>query len=118
MRKVWKSALGATLLSASFACANAQTPAPYLLPYTINSIIGGGSKPTLRASCPGSKTSTVLDTLGDGCLASSSSVITNTDVHDVGVDPEGNVYFIDNGSTGTIRGLMLAVVWSISMSGV
>jgi sugar lactone lactonase YvrE len=103
MNKVWKSALGATLLSASFASANAQTPAPYLLPYTINSIIGGGAKPTLGASCPGSKTATVLDTLGDGCLASSSSVITNTDVHDVGVDPEGNVYFIDNGAIGTIR---------------
>jgi sugar lactone lactonase YvrE len=103
MSKIWKSALGAILLSASFTSANAQTPAPYLLPYTINSIIGGGSKPTLNASCPGSKTSIVLDALGDGCLASSSSVITNTDVHDIGVDPEGNIYFIDNGSTGTIR---------------
>src|SRR5882757_6138088 len=105
MSKVWKYALGATLLSAGFASANAQTPAPYLLPYTINSIIGGGSKPT-GALCPGPKgpnTATVFDTLGDGCLASSPSVITNTDVHDIGVDPEGNVYFIDNGATGTIR---------------
>src|SRR5260370_33215953 len=100
MNKVWKSALGAIFLSASFASANAQTPPPYLLPYTINSVIGGGSKPT-GTSCPGSKgptSGTVFDTLGDGCLASSSSVITNTDLHDIRVDPEGNVYFIDNGS--------------------
>jgi sugar lactone lactonase YvrE len=103
MNKIWKSALGATLLSASFISANAQTPPPYLLPYTINSILGGGSKPTVGASCPGPNGAKALDTLGDGCLATSSSVITNTDVHDVGVDPEGNVYFIDNGSTGTIR---------------
>src|SRR5260370_25782096 len=113
MSKVWKSALGAIFLSVSFTCGNAQTPRPYLLPSTINSIIGGGkapvvakaAKPPLYTPCPGPNgtTANVYDTLGDGCLASSSSVVTTTDVHDLGVDSEGNIYFIDNGSTGTIR---------------
>ena len=87
---------------------NAQTPAPYLLPYTINTIAGGGTAPTIGAACPGAlgttgNTGKATDTRGDGCLASSSSVVTSVDVHDIGVDPEGNVYFIDNGSPVMIR---------------
>src|SRR5215471_18396224 len=105
LSKVWKSALGATLLLVLVASANAQTPPPYLLPYTITTIAGGGTAPKAGNACPGVNGTSVVafDALGNGCLASSSSVVTNTDVHDVGVDPEGNVYFIDNGSTGTIR---------------
>ena len=105
MSKVRKSALGAVFLLASITFGNAQTPAPYLLPYTINTIAGGGTAPKAGNSCPGSNgtTAVAFDALGNGCLASSSSVVTSPDVHDVGVDPEGNIYFIDNGSTGTIR---------------
>jgi streptogramin lyase len=113
MSKVWKSGLGVVLSLTSIASLNAQAPAPYLLPYTINTVIGGGTVPVVAkplnppvyTPCPGPNgtTANVYDALGDGCLANSSSVVTNTDVHDVGIDPEGNIYFIDNGSTGTIR---------------
>jgi sugar lactone lactonase YvrE len=102
MSKVGKSALGAVFLLASITFGNAQTPAPYLLPYTINTIAGGGTAPVAGAACLGGK-GTAFDALGNGCPVSSASVVTNTDVHDVGVDPQGNIYFIDNGSTGTIR---------------
>ncbi len=103
--RVGKSALGVVFLMASIAFGKAQTTAPYLLPYTINTIAGGGTAPTAGASCTGANggQAKAFDALGDGCLAASSSVVTNPDVHDVGIDPAGNVYFIDNGSTGTIR---------------
>jgi sugar lactone lactonase YvrE len=108
MSQAGKCTLGAVFLMAGISSLNAQTPVPYLLPYTINTIVGGGTAPTLGAACPGAigtagNTGTATDTVGDGCLASSSSVVTSTDVHDVGVDPEGNVYFIDNGSSDLIR---------------
>ena len=108
MSKVWKSTLGAILFSASIVFVNAQTPAPYLLPYTINTIAGGGTAPAVGAPCPGANgtignTGKATDTVGDGCLASSSSVVTSIDTHDVGIDPEGNVYFIDNGSPVSLR---------------
>jgi hypothetical protein len=108
MSKVWKSALSAIFLSASFTSTNAQTSAPYLLPYTINTIAGGGTAPAVNAACPGAIGTTgnkgkATDILGDGCLASSSSVVTSIDLHDVGVDPEGNVYFIDNSSPVVVR---------------
>jgi sugar lactone lactonase YvrE len=108
MSKVWKSALVAIFLLGNIAFINAQTAAPYLLPYTINTIAGGGTAPTLHAACPGANGTTgtkgqATDVLGDGCLASSSSVVTSLDLHDVGVDSEGNVYFIDNSSQVSIR---------------
>jgi hypothetical protein len=107
MSNVWKSALGVLFLLTSITSVNAQTP-PYLLPYTINTIAGGGTAPTVGAACPGAfgttgKMGKATDVLGNGCLASSSSVVTSIDVHDVGVDPEGNVYFIDNSSPVSIR---------------
>jgi streptogramin lyase len=108
MSKAGNWALGIVFLLAGFVSLNAQTPAPYLLPYTINTIAGGGTAPAIGAVCPGAigttgNTGKATDIVGDGCLASSSSVVTSIDVHDVGVDPEGNVYFIDNGSTPLIR---------------
>jgi len=107
MSMVGKSTLGAVFLLASVAFGHAQTP-PYLLPYTITTIAGGGTAPALGAACPGAigttgNTGKATDALGDGCLASSSSVVTSIDTHDVGVDPEGNVYFIDNSSPIVIR---------------
>ena len=108
MSKVLKSALGTVFLLASVAFVKAQTPAPYLIPYTINTIAGGGTAPAIGAACPGAvgtvgNTGTATDIVGDGCLASSSSVVTSVDVHDIGVDPEGNVYFIDNASPVMVR---------------
>src|SRR5271154_5596430 len=108
MSKLWMSALCAVFLLASFASVDAQTPAPYVLPYTINTIAGGGMATTVGAACPGAigtvgNTGSATDTSGNGCLASSSSVVTSVDVHDIGVDPEGNVYFIDNASPVMIR---------------
>ncbi len=108
MSKTGNWALGIVFLSAGFVSLNAQTPAPYLLPYTINTIAGGGTAPAIGAACPGAigttgNTAKATDIVGDGCLASSSSIVTSIDVHDVGVDPEGNVYFIDNGSPVLIR---------------
>ncbi|HEX3969043.1 MAG TPA: Ig-like domain repeat protein [Edaphobacter sp.] len=106
--KIWKSALVAiSFLLGNIAFLTAQTPAPYLLPYTINTIAGGGTAPAVGAACPGARGTTgnkgtATDVLGDGCLASSSSV-TSVDTHDVGVDSEGNVYFIDNGSPVLVR---------------
>ena len=108
MIKVWKSAPGVLFLLASITPVNAQTTPPYLLPYTINTIAGGGTAPAIGAACPGANGTTgttgkATDTLGDGCLAVSSSVVTSVDLHDVGVDSEGNVYFIDNSSPVFIR---------------
>lgn len=108
MNRVWKSAVVAVFLLMGFSSGKAQTPAPYLLPYTINTIAGGGTAPTLGAACPGAlgttgNTAKATDTSGNGCLASSSSVVTSVDIHDVGVDAEGNVYFIDNASPVMIR---------------
>jgi hypothetical protein len=105
MSKVWKSALGAVFMLASLVLGNAQTP-PYLLPYTINTIAGGGTATTVGAACLGATGTTgnaglATDTFGNGCRATSS--VTSTDIHDVGVDPEGNVYFIDNASPDMIR---------------
>ncbi len=108
MSRAGKYALGAVFLLAGIASLNAQTAVPYLLPYTINTIAGGGTAPALGAACPGAigttgNTGKSTDLVGNGCLASSSSVLTSADIHDVGVDSAGNVYFIDNGSQALIR---------------
>ncbi len=49
---------------------------------------------------------TAYDALGDGCPISSNAVAAGAaapDMHDVGVDAQGNVYFIDTQSFGFIR---------------
>jgi len=97
----WKFAAGLAFLCSSYgSIATARAQAPYLLPYTISTVAGGGTAPAVGANCPGSNGTTTKaeDALGDGCLASSSSVVTNTNIHDVGVDPVGNIYFLDTGS--------------------
>lgn len=108
--KVGKSALCAFCLLVSVAIADAQTP-PYLLPYTISTIAGGGTAPSSVTNppipCPsgvaGQTVGSIIDTSGNGCLATAPSVITSSDAHDVGVDSVGNIYFIDNGSPLMIR---------------
>src|ERR1700733_832926 len=108
MSRAGKCVFATAFLLAGIDSLNAQTAAPYLLPYTINTIAGGGTAPALGAACPGAigTTGTVgksTDLVGNGCLASSSSVVTSSDTHDVGVDSAGNVYFIDNGAQALIR---------------
>ncbi len=100
-----KFTAGFVFLVSALGPTGARAQAPYLLPYTISSIAGGGVAPTLGATCTGANgtSATAEDVMGDGCLANSSSVVTNSDIHDVGVDPVGNVYFIDIGSYTVLR---------------
>src|SRR5271170_1225180 len=91
MSRAGKCTLAAVFLLAGIAPVDAQTAAPYLLPYTINTIAGGGTAPAVGAACPGAlgttgNTGKSTDLVGNGCLASSSSVVTSADTHDVGVD--------------------------------
>lgn len=85
--------------------ANAQ--APYLLPYTIQVAAGGGTAPAVGAICVGTNgvTGTAVDALGDGCPVTSGLIVTGSslDLHDVVVDAQGNVYFLDNQSAGVVR---------------
>lgn len=100
-----KLAAGFIVLSCSFAPPAARAQAPYLIPYTISTLTGGGTAPAIGAVCAGAtgSTPTAEDVLGDGCQASSGSIVSATDLHDVGVDPLGNVFFIDNESYGIVR---------------
>jgi hypothetical protein len=101
-------ALAAFGLSSLFAAASASAQAPYLLPYTIQSLAGGGTAPKVGATCTDpvtGVTGTAYDTAGDGCPIGSGSVVVGvaSDIHDVVVDGEGNVYFIDNSTDGAVR---------------
>jgi len=102
-------ALGAFVLLASLATSPAHAQAPYLLPYTIKVLAGGGTTPTVGSSCTSPTTGitgTAYDNQGDGCPVDSPAVIAGSasNIHDVVVDPEGNVYFIDDGSSnGVVR---------------
>jgi len=105
-----KVALGAAALSGLIgATGRAQAQAPYLLPYTIKILAGGGTAPTVGASCTSPTTGvvgTAYDTMGNGCPVDSPAVVAGaaSDLHDVVVDQQGNVYFLDNGSsTGAVR---------------
>jgi hypothetical protein len=107
-----KFVFGALALSGSMAVAlagsSAQAQAPYLLPYTIQSLAGGGTAPTVGATCTSTLTGVTgiaYDVDGDGCPITSSVIVVgaDADVHDVVVDPEGNIYFIDNSTDGAVR---------------
>ncbi len=98
--------LGMAILGPAAPQARAQ--APYLLPYTVQSLAGGGTAPAIGATCVGANgvVGTAYDTFGDGCPITSGSVIVgpNNNIHDVVVDPQGNIFFIDDtGSNGTVR---------------
>jgi sugar lactone lactonase YvrE len=102
--RFWRFTAGLVVLLWSFGPAEAQAQAPYLIPYTIGTIAGGGTAPTVGAVCSGSTaTPTAEDTLGNGCPDSSASVVSATDLHDVGIDSLGNIIYIDNESTAIIR---------------
>ncbi len=104
-------AFAAALIAAcaAFPAQQAAAQAPYLLPYTINSL-GQGTAPTVGATCVGTNgvVGTAYDVYGDGCPISSGSVVIglNRDLHDIGVDAQGNIYFIDNSAAlGFVRRL-------------
>lgn len=104
-------ALGVVALSTLVAVPRAQAQAPYLLPYTIQVLAGNGTSVSVGAGatspCTGSGASGVqYDSFGDGCSVKSTSVVVGnaTDLHDVVVDPAGNVYFLDSTSgNGIVR---------------
>ena len=103
--RFWKFTAGLIVLSWSFGSAEARAQAPYLIPYTISTIAGSGSTITTVVAngvCAGS-TLTAEDANGDGCLASSPSITTTANIHDVGVDPTGGIYFLDIGSNSLVR---------------
>ncbi len=98
-------------LGAGMLANPAVAQAPILLPYTIQNLAGGGTSvaiptgsnpPVLSTPCTGTNQVGVqYDPYGDGCNVSSTSVVTGiaSDIHDVVVDQEGNVFFLDNGSS-------------------
>jgi sugar lactone lactonase YvrE len=103
--RFWKFAAGFVFLFSSFGSIGAQVQAPYMIPYTISTIAGGGTAPTIGEACSGvtGTTPTAEDTLGDGCPANSAYIVSALDLHDVGIDPLGNIIFIDNEGSAIIR---------------
>jgi sugar lactone lactonase YvrE len=90
--------MGFVLLLAAGSCKSAvgQT-APYVLPYTMSTYVGGNAQYSGAGATCGSLVA--LDTAGDGCLALFASI--NGEPHDVRVDARGNVYFLDNSGTSS-----------------
>jgi len=98
----------------SAATARIFAQAPYALPYTIQSFAGGGKALTLTApataSCLApSSTPLTYDDFGDGCASTSPSIVSmgtlaggGGDNHDIVVDPQGNIYFLDYNSSASI----------------
>ena len=104
----FKFVSGVLAFAAALALPGALAQAPYLLPYTIQSLAGGGTAPTVGSACIGANgvVGTAYDAYGDGCPITSGSVIVGSasNIHDVVVDQQGNIYFIDDtGSNGTVR---------------
>jgi sugar lactone lactonase YvrE len=105
------------------AGARVSAQAPYALPYTISVLAGGGTAVNLTApataSCVQRTTSTLgyyesslltfgsslltYDDYGDGCQDISASLVLGFgittvnagDQHDIGVDAQGNIYFLN-----------------------
>jgi sugar lactone lactonase YvrE len=93
-----KLGIAASLLAVPFAPALAQT-APYVLPYTMSTFAGPHAQYTANAACG---SFIALDGAGDGCLAAVTSI--GVDPHDIRVDGQGNIYWIDdNASTALIH---------------
>ena len=65
--------------------------APIALPYTISTLVGGG---TSNAACAGH-----VDSFGDGCKGSDVVLPSGTDLRSVTGDPFGNVYFTDSNAS-------------------
>src|ERR1700722_12717045 len=111
--KAAKLSIGVTIAVGCVITQEARAQAPYLLPYTIQTLAGGGTavtvKPPATAPCLGlGAVGVTYDNYGDGCQITSSSVVLGDgaspgNVHDVAVDQQGNIYFIDEGSNGAVR---------------
>jgi len=81
-------------LSAALATAASAQTAPYLLPYTMSTYAGPHAAYSVGAACG---PYIALTTAGDGCLASAASI--GADPHDIRVDSQGNVFWIDDSNT-------------------
>ena len=89
--------------------ASLQAQAPYVIPYTIQKLAGGGKvlslNPPTTAPCLGTGSIGVTyDDYGDGCQNTSSSIVIGAgaalaNVQDVGIDPQGNLFFLDLNSS-------------------
>src|ERR1700743_1733924 len=103
MRNLLGKLVRTTIITGPAPCplpAQPQT-APYLLPYTINTIVGGGTTPTVGAACGGQAiATTAADKYGDGCLAGSSSLVMSGSYSlSMNADDKDNVYFVDGTSS-------------------
>lgn len=92
--KTGKLALAVIAFASFFAAQRVQAQTPYLLPYTIQVLAGGGTSVTVApgasSPCLGTgATGSQYDNFGDGCPVTSSSVVVGSanDLHDVVVDP-------------------------------
>jgi sugar lactone lactonase YvrE len=77
----------------ALAAASAQT-APYILPYTMSTFAGPNAAYTVPSAC---SAYIALTSAGDGCLRSAASI--GADPHDIRVDSQGNVYWMDDSNT-------------------
>ena len=107
--KTGKLALAVIAFAGLFAAQRVQAQTPYLLPYTVQVLAGGGTSVTVApgasSPCLGTgATGSQYDNFGDGCPVTSSSVVVGSanDLHDVVVDPQSNVYFLDSSSANGI----------------
>ena len=80
----------ALVITVAPAPAILASTAPIALPYTISTLVGGG---TSNATCSG-----VVDKFGDGCQGTSVVLPSGDDLRSVAADPFGNVYFTDSSS--------------------
>lgn len=109
--KSCKFVAGLALLAWSLGSTGSQAQAPYLLPYTIGIVTGGGTAPIAPTgsnpwpACTGTNPYSLKaeDVIGDGCPVNSSSVVLSTTLYDVGVDPVGGVYFLQKDTNTTLR---------------
>jgi len=97
-KHAFKLGIAASALALSASPALGQT-APYILPYTMSTFAGPHTQYTAGAACG---SFIALDGAGDGCLAAVASI--GVDPHDIRVDGQGNIYWIDdNASTALIH---------------
>jgi len=90
------------LLVLCITARGAMAQAPYVLPYTMTTLVG--THPlytgTFPQFCSGTSGPMAYDTFGDGCPASQFSM--GIEPHDVRVDGFGNVYWLDDSSSSNI----------------
>ena len=134
--RIVRLAGGAALLSGCLVAREARAQAPYLLPNTIQTLAGGGTPltanpPVSVAATPTTPMQTAglpcqgpgavgftYDEYGDGCQITSTSVVLGDGAvtptsqgggneHDVAVDQQGNIYFIDESASSSSTGAVV-----------